>query len=163
MVAGAWVGLGPACADDVAEVVRVEGPPDGGALELIGVSGRRLHDGEVYRVPLDYEGVAVAPGGVRREAFVVRNTTSRPVTVLALEVRGRPDEWRVLAPIRAREVPLEVGGVRLPPGVRLDFDLVFAPRVEGERVATLDLVVSTDERTDVRAIEVRGTCARAPP
>lgn len=153
-----------ACADDGSIVVDGGGGPPGG-IELIGVSGRRLVDDDVYHVPLDYDDVAVARGGMRREAFVVRNTTARRATIVSLAIRGQGpgDEWLVLAPTRARIVALDARGIVLPPGGRLDFDVGFAPRVEGERAATLELIVWSDDRTDIRMIALHGRCARAPP
>ncbi|MCC6623253.1 MAG: hypothetical protein IT385_18485 [Deltaproteobacteria bacterium] len=160
-----WTFVLGACADDGALVVDGEPEAERSGLSLIGVSGRRLVDGDVYRVPLDFDDVAVAAGDSRREAFVVRNDLKERATVLSLAARGQggADEWRVLAPIRARDVPLDARGIELPPGTRLDFDVAFAPAYEGERVARLELIVALEDTTDVRVVELRGECARAPP
>jgi len=151
-----------ACADDLVHLEPAVTLPTSDTIALIGVSGRELHDGDRYAVPLDYDGVAVPMGVEEREAFVMINTTDRPTLVVSLEVVGAAD-WSLLAPIRARDVPLVVSGLRVDPGGRIDFDVGFRPEQEGERAATLELVVEQDGVVDARVIELRARCARGPP
>lgn len=151
------------CADDLAVVAPppIESTPSD-RVDLIGVSGRRLLDGDVYGVPLDYMNVAIAPGSERREAFVLVNDTPDDVLIISLAVVGS-DEWTLLAPTRAQRLPLHVEGLRLAAGGRVDFDVGFRALVEGERTATLELVVERQGVVDARVIELRARCARDPP
>jgi len=125
-----------------------------GRIELIGVDGRRLADGEVYRVPLDgVQGSTSSGSAVRtrpvplgqavREAMVLVNDTSEPVAVsLALsepavgpDVRGA---WTLLEPRRGVRWPL-VGARLVPSGGRLDFDVEFFARDLGSSEAWLEV------------------------
>jgi len=107
-----------------------------GDLELIGISGRRLQDGESYRVPLDSVQV-VHLGDTAREAMVLVNRSRHDILIGSLSLNA-PNEWRLLAPTRAR-VALGVTGVLLHPDARIDFDVAVTPFERGARQTWLEL------------------------
>ncbi|MFO0746414.1 MAG: hypothetical protein U1F43_12170 [Myxococcota bacterium] len=142
-----------------------------GGVDLIGVSGHRLNDGDSYRVPLDYDDVALPPGVARREAFVIWNSSDAAVVIEHLSVVSTDldadidtaAEWQLFAPIRARDIPLAADGIRLVPDAHLDFDVGVTPAREGERHAELHLVMTVGGRTEVRIVALGARCARGPP
>lgn len=125
--------------------VDLDTPVAPGQVELIGISGRRLADGDGYRVPLD-SGREVEVGARVREAMALWNDTAEPVGItlmIVTEAARAARAWAVLAPTRAREVPWE-GEVEVAPGAQLDFDVRFEPREVGPSEAWL--VVGIDRR-----------------
>ena len=106
--AGAWavVMIGAVSAAGCDDRVAGDDANDGyevvidGDLELIGISGRRLQDGESYRVPLDSVQV-VHLGDTAREAMVLVNRSRHDILIGSLSLNA-PNEWRLLAPTRAR-------------------------------------------------------------
>lgn len=156
------IGVCGACADDrVGDEVAIA---RSGGVEIIGVSGKRLSDGTRYRVPLDSERV-VALGAPAREAMVLVNRSLVPVRIERFELApdaGSAGPWRLLAPTRAREVPLGAVGVVLGADARLDFDVGVSPRVEGLQRATMIIAWRSGERDETRRITLEAWAVGAP-
>lgn len=136
----AALGIG-GCVDGVIEAspdALEEMVGEAGGLELIGISGRRVGDGESYRVPLDSERV-ITLGATAREAMVLVNRGPNDVLVEGLGVVDESGEWRLVAPTRARELPLAATGILLHPEARLDFDVAITALDGGLREAWLEL------------------------
>lgn len=151
-----------ACADDGAgDEVAIK---RSGEVEIIGISGKRLSDGARYRVPLDSERI-VALGAHAREAMVIVNRSLVPVRIERFELApeaGAAGPWRLLAPTRAREVPLGAVGVVLDPERRLDFDVGLSPRVEGLQRATMIISWRSGGRAETRRITLEAWAVGAP-
>lgn len=146
------------CADDPATIDGIDRPPnERGGVELIGVSGRRLGDGDRYRVPLDYEGVGLPIGVERREALGIWNATGDDVTIVRMQLAwpdGAEANWALWAPMRAQSVALDIADRRLPPGGHVDFDVGVRPWESGDCEAWLELVVRIGDRLESRIVEL---------
>lgn len=148
----------------------VDGPvPDdvaiarSGGVEIIGISGRRLDDGDRYRVPLDSARV-VAVGASAREAMVVVNRGLDLVHVERIELTpaaGSTGQWRLLAPTRARELGLDVAGTTLAPDGRIDFDVGLTAEVEGPQRASLLIAWRQRDRPHLVKIALEAWAAGA--
>lgn len=143
-----------------------------GGVEIVGISGRRLTDGDRYRVPLD-SARSLACGATTREAMVVVNRGLGPARLERIELTpeaGSTARWRLLAPTRARELGLDATDVSLPPEGRLDFDIGIAPEVEGLQRAWLVIAWREGARhqrveimLEARAIGARASTGPDPP
>lgn len=134
-----------------------------GGVEIIGISGRRLEDGDRYRVPLDSPR-AVAIGARVREAMVVVNRGLDPVHVERIELTpaaGSTGPWRLLAPTRARELWLDVAGTTLAPDDRIDFDVGLTAEVEGPQRASLTIAWRQRDRPHLVRIAIEAWAAGA--
>lgn|GEM_PF-4989160 len=141
--------------DDISEVASES------QLELIGISGRTLDDGESYRVPLDSERL-VKPETTTREAMVLVNRSREDVLIEGFAIVCDSDEWRLVAPTRARELPLAVNGIMLHPDARIDFDIALTPQKSGLREAWLELSARGDGGADKRRIRLSAKVASGP-
>jgi len=143
-----------------------------GGVEIIGISGRRLEDGDRYRVPLD-SARRVAIGTSTREAMVVVNRGLDLVYVERIELvpaAGSTAQWRLLAPTRARELGLDVAGTTLAPEGRIDFDVGLTAAGEGPQRASLLIAWRQRDRLhrvrislEARAAAVGGSTGPDPP
>lgn len=143
-----------------------------GGVEIIGISGRRLTDGDRYRLPLDSTRT-IACGASVREAMVILNRGLGPARLERIELTpeaGSTARWRLLAPTRARELRLEPTDVPLPAEGRLDFDIGVAPVVEGLQRAWLVIAWregARQERVEImleaRAIGANASTGPDPP
>lgn len=150
-------GLAPPV-EDASETVEI-GPER--ELELIGISGRTLTDGESYRVPLDSERI-VAWDTTAREAMVLVNRGRHDVLIESFTIGCDTGEWRLVAPTRARELPLAVEGVLLHPEGRIDLDVAFSPRDGGVREAWLELTTRDGVGAETRRVRLWAKVASPP-
>ena len=131
-------------------------PWRGRQLTILGANGRHLGPDAAYWLPLGAADRTLPIRTPVREALALRNDGDEPLTLESVFLTPlgdtRPDEFALLAPSRAQEVPLGLLPTRLAPGAQLDLD-VWA-RLAGSGVRHAVLTARWTEGADV-AVELR--------